>query len=320
MESSRNKIVNSSFLKFAGFTITNIQQGLFVEASNHIILENLQVYNIGQEAVRIRSNSSFVVLRNSTIRDTRKWRYNGEGVYIGTSASQQPKTPPYDNTHDILVQRNTIYNTGDECVEAKEGTYNVTIDGNTMHDCLLDPGITSTSWGGVEVMEHEHFYGANPNHVIKNNIIRMAKTGVGVHTGAAVYNNLIYGQTGSYRGISIDNADADDYVRRIYHNTIDLPTSRAVVSSGQAFLDIRNNIGLESTNNIPAQDVFFVDKKAGDYRLARGAGPIDAGVDLTATVPQDIEGRNRSLRPPPDMGAYEFAATPAAGAAPSVRR
>jgi hypothetical protein len=308
VESSRNKIVNSSFLKFVGFTITNIQQGLFVEASNNIILENLQVYNIGQEAIRIRSNSSFVVLRNSTIRDTRKWRYNGEGVYIGTSASQQPKTPPYDNTHDILVQRNTIYNTGDECIEAKEGTYNVTIDGNTMHDCLLDPGITSTSWGGVEVMEHEHFYGSNPNHVIKNNTIRMAKTGVGVHTGATVFNNVIYGQTGSFRGISIDNADSDNYIRRIYHNTIDLPNTRAVVSSGQMSIDIRNNIGPSSTHNIAARNDFFANKAAADYHLVPGSAPIDAGLDLTATVPVDIEGGSRTNRLPPDLGAYELQA------------
>ena len=278
VESGRNKIVNSSFLKLIGFTITNIQQGLFVDTSNNIILQNLKVYNVGQEAVRIRLNSSFVTLQDSVIHDTRKWQFNGEGVYIGTSSSQQPSSPPYDNTHDILVKNNTIYNTNDECIEAKEGTYNITIDGNTMRDCLLDPGITSLHWGAIEVMEHKKYYGSNPNHVIKNNIIHMTKTGIGVHTGATVFNNVIYGQTGGFRGISIDNAGSDDYVRRIYHNTIDLPNSRAVASSGGASVDIRNNIGPSSTSNIAAQNAFFVNRATGDYHLASGSAPIDAGL------------------------------------------
>jgi len=156
------------------------------------------------------------------------------------------------------------------------------------------------------VMQHKKYYGSNPNHVIKNNIIHMAKTGIGVHTGATVFNNVIYGQTGGFRGISIDNADSDDYVRRIYHNTIDLPDLRAIVSSGAAAVDIRNNIGPSSAGNIAAQTVFFVKSAAGDYHLASGSAPIDAGVNLTEMVPQDIEGGSRSYSPPPDLGAYEF--------------
>jgi pectin methylesterase-like acyl-CoA thioesterase len=84
VHTGRNKIIESSFIKFIGFTITNVQQGLFVEESSNIILQNIKVYNICKEAVRIKSNSSFVTLQDSVIHDTRKWKYNGEGVYIGT--------------------------------------------------------------------------------------------------------------------------------------------------------------------------------------------------------------------------------------------
>jgi len=307
VHSGRNRISNSSFIRFVGLTITEFQQGLFVEQSNNILLQNLHVYNIGQEAIRIRLNSSFVTIEHSVIHDTRRWRSNGEGVYIGTSSSQQPSVPPYDNTHDVLVRNNTIYNTGDECIEAKEGTYNVVIDGNTLHDCLLDPSIISPGWGAIEVMEHERYFRSNPNHVIKNNVIRMAKTGIGVHTGATVFNNVIYGQTGNYRGISIDNRDADDYLRRVYHNTIDVPAARAVVVSGSARADIRNNIGPATAGNIPAQGTFFAGSAAGDYRLVAKSAPIDAGEDLTATVASDIAGISRTGSAP-DLGAYEFTA------------
>jgi hypothetical protein len=237
----------------------------------------------------------------------------GEGIYIGTSSGQQPNNPPFDNTHDILVKSNVIYNTNDECVEAKEGTYNVTIDGNTLRDCLLDAKITSPNWGGIEVMEHRKYYGSNPSHVIKNNSIFMTKTGIGVHTGATVFNNVIFGQIESFRGISIDNPDADQYVRRIYHNTIDLPDSRAVVSSAGALVDIQNNIGPSLTGNIATQSSFYVNKTAADYHLMWGSAPIDLGINLTATVPQDVEGGTRSNSLAPDLGAYEFGASDAGG-------
>jgi hypothetical protein len=280
----------------------------------------LKVYNVGQEAVRIRLNSSFVRLQDSVIYDAGKWRYNGEGVYIGTSSSQQPNSAPYDNTHDIIVKNNLIYNTTDECIEMKEGTYNVTIDGNTMHDCLLDARITNPSWGAIDVMEHRKYYGSNPNHVIKNNIIRMTKTGIGVHTGATVFNNIIYGQTGNFRGISIDNPDSDSYPRLIYHNTVDLPAARAIVSSGEKSVDIRNNIGPSSASNIATQDAFFINKAAGKYHLVPGSAPINGGVDLTATVLQDIEGGSRSNSLPPDLGAYEFGAAPGGNPRSTDRR
>jgi len=306
--SGRNKIIDSGFVKFIGFTITEFQQGLFVEKSNNILLQDLKVYNVGQEAVHIKLNSSLVTLKDSVIYDTGKWQYNGEGVYIGTSSSQQPNSPPYDNTHDITVKGNTIYNTKDECIEAKEGTYSITIDSNKMYDCLLDPKITSPSWGAIEVMEHDKYYNSNPNHVIKNNVIFMTKTGIGVHTGATVFNNVIYGQTGSFRGISIDRADSDNYPRRVYHNTIDLPDFRAVVSSRGGSVDIRNNIGPSSPSNMASHSAFFVNRAGADYRLAPGSAPIDAGVNLIATVPQDIEGGSRSNNPAPDLGAFEFGA------------
>ena len=307
VHTGRHKIIDCSYIKFIGFAITDIQQGLFVETSDHIVLQRLHIYKVGQEAVHIKNNSSYVTLQDSLIHDTRAWQYNGEGVYIGTSGSSQPSSPPYDNTNNILVKGNTIYNTNDECIEAKEGTYAVTLDGNLVYNCLLDPDITDRSWGSIDVMEREDFYGSNPNHVVKNNIIFTTKTAIGMHTGGAVVNNIIYGQTGSYRGISIDNRDDDNYTRYIYHNTIDLPSSRAVVVSDAA-ADIRNNIGPGTTGNIATTSSFYVNQAAADYHLASGSAPVNAGADLTSVVPVDRDGRSRSANPPPDLGAYEFAA------------
>jgi hypothetical protein len=79
--------------------------------------------------------------------------------------------------------------------------------------------------------------------------------------------------TGSFRGISIDNADADSdpYVRRIYHNTFDLPDARVVVSAEGAPVDIRNNIGPSLTSNIATQRLFLVNNAARDTVWRRQA-------------------------------------------------
>lgn len=240
--SGRNKIQLSSYIKLIGFTITQFQQGLFVDASSQIHLQNIKVHDIGQEGVRIRLNSSFVTLLESEVRGTGKWRYNGEGIYIGTSTSQQPASPPYDNTHDILIKDSLIQSATDECIEVKEGTFNVTIQGNRVEDCLLKADITSPGWGSIELMDHRKFFRGNPNHVVTNNTIRTLKTAIGVHTGATVSGNRISGQTGEYRGISIDNPDTDAYARIVSDNTIELPDSNAIVVTGRPVLDARNNV------------------------------------------------------------------------------
>jgi hypothetical protein len=184
----------------------------------------------------------------------------------------------------------------------------VTLDGNTMHDCLTDPVITDPKWGAIEIMNHDRFYSSNPNHIVKNNIIRTTKTGIGIHTGTTVFNNVIYGQTGSYRGISIDNPDADTYSRRIFHNTIDLPSSRAVVNFG-ATADIRNNIGPNTPNNLATSPTLFLNQAGADYRLATGSLAINAGQALSGSVPTDILGTQRPIGHAPDMGAYEYTDT-----------
>ena len=313
--SGRVKIENTSYITFNGFEITNFNQGLFVENSHDILVQNCYVHDVGQEAIHVKRGSSNVTIQNCIIHDTRRYKFNGEGIYIGTSSSDQTSSGVNDNTNNILLKNNTIFNTNDECIELKEGTYSVTIDGNVLSNCLLDSSITSKSWGAIDILEHENHYNSNPNHVVKNNIINTTKTAIGLHTGGSVFNNIIYGQTGSYRGISIDNADSDNYTRRILNNTIDLPSSRAVVSSGST-VDIRNNIGPSSSGNLAVNAAYFVNASTKDYHLVSGSAPVDTGADLTSLLPF-VSGINRDRDHVPrpqgsrwDIGAYEFGGTP----------
>lgn len=245
LDSGRNRIIASSFIKVIGFAITNANHGLFVEQSDNIVLSQLKVFSVGQQAIHIKTNSSFVVVEESEIYDTGKWKYNGEGVYIGTSTSQQPANPPYDNTNNVVVRNNRIHNTTDECIEAKEGTYKVTIQGNTLSECLLSSEIKNPNWGSIELMSAGKFLDRDPNHVVSNNSIRTAKTAIGLHTGAIVSNNIISGQLDGYRGISISNPNHDSHVRHVYGNRIELSAAVAVVVSGKPVVRSRDNIGLK---------------------------------------------------------------------------
>ena len=301
VDSGRVMLVNTSHITLDGFAITNFNQGLFVVSASHITVQNCLVYNVGQEGIHIKFDSSYVTVQNCTIHDTRAWQYNGEGIYVGTASSQTP----LDNTHHITIRNNTIYNTNDECIELKPGTHDSIIEGNTIYNCLTDPGIPQTWWGSIDVnqaVNNNQHWNLNPNHIIRNNIIHNTKTGLRAGTGSLIYNNLIYNINDPYNGIYVNNNAGDNYARKIYHNTVDLPSARAVVVDAGT-VDIRNNIGPTATNNFATSDNYYVNKVGANYRLAAGSAPINAGVDLTVIVPNDLEGNLRIL--PTDLGAYE---------------
>jgi parallel beta-helix repeat protein len=302
VNTGRVKIANTSYITLDGFIITNFNQGVFVENSDHVVVQNNTVHHVGQEGIHVHLNSSFVVVENNTIHNTRQWQYNGEGIYIGSGS-----TSPRDNTHNVTVRNNTIYNTNDEAIELKSGTHDNVVEGNLIYNATTDPSWQAT-WGAIEIDEPANgnqYWGSNPNHFVRNNIIHSSKTAIRAGTGCTVYNNLIYNTRSSYYGIYVDNLMSDSYPRRIYHNTVDIPSSRAIiVSSGPA--DIKNNIGPATANNIPTSDSYYRNKAGANYHLASMSAPINAGLDFINIVPTDIEGMSRLTHPPSDLGAYEY--------------
>jgi parallel beta-helix repeat protein len=306
VDGGRVKIENTSYITLDGFIITNFNQGIHVNTSDHIIVQNNTVHHVGQEGIHVQFNSSFVTVQNNTVHDTRQWQYNGEGIYVGSGS-----TVAKDSTNNVTVKGNTVYHTNDEGIEIKDGTHDNIIDGNNVSAALLDPAYASPTSGSIEIDEAVNVGGgnqswpSNPNHIIRNNVVHDSKTGIRLGTGCTAYNNLIYNTVSPYQGIYADNLDGDSYTRNIYHNTIDIPSSRAIVVVSAA-VDMRNNIGPTGTNNMAVLDSFFANKPAADYHLAAGSAPINAGVNLTNIVATDITGASRLASPPPDMGAYEF--------------
>jgi hypothetical protein len=298
----RNRFTDCNYFVFDGFTVTNMNQGVFIESSHDFTLQNSMIYNIGQEGVHVRINSHHVTLKSNVIHDTGKGTSNGEGIYVGTSSSG-----PSDNTNNVLAVNNTVYNTTDEGIELKPGTSTCVVDNNTFYN--------TGNYAAIEVNQNEipgvQLFDGNPGHVVRNNTIHDisangATAAIRAGTGSTVYNNVVYNIAGEKYGIVSDMLIPDSYARRIYHNTIDVPGSRALFIDDGAPTDSRNNIGPGTAGNIATSDAFYVNKAGRDYHLASGSAPVDAGVDLAGSVPFDRDGRSRPIGPAPDLGAYEY--------------
>jgi parallel beta-helix repeat protein len=297
----RVKITGVSYLTLDGFTITNFQQGLFVEgASRHIVVQNCTIHDVGQEALHVKENSSFVTIEGCTIYNTQVIGgcCNGEGIYVGTSSSG-----PLDNTNNVTVRNNRIHDTTDEGIELKPGTHHCVVEGN---DLYANNTKISSPAGAIEVNHRDNpaqSWSGNPEHLVRNNRIHDNKAGIRLGTGATAYNNVIY-NTGGYPGIFVDNVNNDNFTRYVYHNTVHVIRGGIRVSGGAA--DVRNNIGTTGVSNVTFNPAFFVDVGGHDYRLVHGAVPVNTGVDLRSAVPADHSGALRDARP--DLGAYESGA------------
>src|SRR5439155_6690451 len=103
-------------------------------------------------------------------------------------------------------------------------------------------------------------------------------------------------------GVFVSNA-GDPYTRRVYNNTIDLPSARVVFIKAGA-VDIKNNIGPLGASNLSTSDAYFVNKSLHNYHLVAGKAPVDTGINTGVTA--DRDGVPRPQGKADDIGAYEY--------------
>jgi hypothetical protein len=305
---SANSIDNSDYIKIIGLEITDYQFGCIVDnGSTNILFQDCNIHDVTWSTLQIHNNCSYVTVRDCLLHDT-----DHEGVYVGTSGET-------GNTHHVTITGCSIYNTNDEALEFKEGTHDCALENCNIYNCV-NPGSSYSSGGGaVEINETDGAWGSSPNHIVRNNVIHDLPTNAYIAaaircaSGCYVYNNVIYNIGGTKPGILINGGDTS-YARYIYHNTVDLATSRAIVRTAGTWFS-RNNIGpttdLVTNKNLAASDAYFTNKAGGIYTLVGGSAPINAGLDLRSTVPTDKDGATRDATP--DIGAYEYG-----GSAPPV--
>lgn len=147
-----------SYWEIRDLNICNAAKGIFLEQSEHTVISNCEVYDIGDEAIHIIDNSSYNLVENCYIHDTGKLtpKY-GEGVYIGSSH----KTEGYGfECHYNTVRGCRIGpNVTADHVDIKEYTI-----GNVVEECTFDGAGIAGLNGGDSFVEIK-----GNNCIVRNN-------------------------------------------------------------------------------------------------------------------------------------------------------
>ncbi|MBC7517583.1 MAG: right-handed parallel beta-helix repeat-containing protein [Microbacteriaceae bacterium] len=142
----------ASYWNLVGFSVTNGQKGIVADATVGSIIRNLQVYQIGDEAIHLRTFSTDNLVNHNIVHDTGLLKPKfGEGIYIGTAQKNWcalSNCEP-DKSDRNTISDNTIYATTAESIDIKEGTTSGIVTGNVFDGSKIDPAGAS-AWMNVK--------------------------------------------------------------------------------------------------------------------------------------------------------------------------
>lgn len=122
-----------SYWRINNLKVTNGQKGIIIDKGSNNIINNCEIYSIGQEGVHFRDGSCNNLLVNSKITETGLQNASfGEGVYVGSDKGKwETFVKECDNN---IIRGCTIGpNVRAESVDVKEGT-----TGTIIEDCIFD--------------------------------------------------------------------------------------------------------------------------------------------------------------------------------------
>ena len=156
---------------------TNGRGGIFVDQSDYVTIDNVEVYNIGQAGIHLRDGSEHSIVKNSYIHDTGLYNVKyGEGIYIGSDYTKWPGTggSEYDPAVDYAqILNNTIGpNVSAEHIDIKEGSsyayvINNTFDAAGMTD-ILNGGLSFIDFKGNHAEAAYNVGTQNDNEYFEN--------------------------------------------------------------------------------------------------------------------------------------------------------
>lgn len=128
------------------FIVRRVNKGIVLDGSNNCELIDLEVFDIGQEAIHLRTGSSNNLIKGCLVRDTGKRSEKdkgfGEGIYVGSDRKAHGNFDPNCNNNiieDCVLGPNITADTFD----IKEGTEGTVIRNNT----FFASGITGANSG-----------------------------------------------------------------------------------------------------------------------------------------------------------------------------
>jgi len=132
--------ITGDYWRVEGITVAHASKGIVLDGSVGTVLDDVEVFDVGDEGVHFRTCSSDGVLRNSYIHHTgRNSAQYGEGVYVGSANSNWSKLEctdsqegqrQGDNTERVLIEDNVFEDVTAEGADLKEGTDSGTLRRN----------------------------------------------------------------------------------------------------------------------------------------------------------------------------------------------
>jgi hypothetical protein len=128
LNGARNVVVS-------GIAVKNVQKGIMMDRSSDVVLSQVSVTDVGDEAVHFRNNTKNSLLVKSVIARAGLFQPDfGEGVYLGSSKNKwcpdEANCGEPDRSDCNLIAENKIENVKAESVDVKEGTQNNVISRN----------------------------------------------------------------------------------------------------------------------------------------------------------------------------------------------
>ena len=129
------RIAGSAHLVVAGVSVRNSQKGVSVLDSSSVVLADLAVTDIGDEAIHLKLGTvDSAVVGNTLSRTGLVSPEYGEGVYVGTDHNNLCATNAcaVDRSDRNRIEQNVISQTAAEPIEVKEGTVDGVVSGNQL--------------------------------------------------------------------------------------------------------------------------------------------------------------------------------------------
>ena len=134
--------ITGDYWEIRDLKIAQGSKGIMLDTANYCTLFNVDVQDVSQEGIHIRSGSSFNTIDNCTVSNTGVIDPGfGEGIYIGSDRGQHDTYDP--NCNRNIVQNCTLGpNIRAEHFDIKEGT-----EYNIVRNCIMDgTGITGANF------------------------------------------------------------------------------------------------------------------------------------------------------------------------------
>ena len=214
------------YIYIQDLALTNARAGTFVDKSDYVTIDNLEVYNIGQAGIHIRDGSKYTIIKNSYIHDAGLYNVKfGEGIYLGSDYKKwddyiDPDTGlapnnPYDpSVFHVQIINNIIGpNITAEHIDLKEGTSYAYIIGNTFNAAgmkdILNGGLSYIDFKGSHA-ECAFNKGDDAGNEYFENAFEINRKGEDVFTNTdSGYNNSIYNNTLTFDDANYSSTDED---------------------------------------------------------------------------------------------------------------